>query len=258
MKSNQELVSLKGVSLEFENHHDRTNSLKEFVINFVSRRKYVKKRMSTIPALKNIDFFVQEKERVGIIGLNGSGKSSLLKVVSGILKPTGGLIEIDGSVSTLIEIGAGFDPEFTGRENIYLNGYMLGYTKRQLKLKEQEIIDFAELGNMIDMPVKYYSSGMSVRLAFTIATSISPDIMVIDEMLSAGDAAFIAKAEKRINALIDKARALIVVSHDLNFISRICNRCLVMNKGNIVFDGTTGDALSHYHALIKNLESHPN
>ncbi len=247
------IINLKEVCLDYESHHDQTNNLKEFVVNFLTRKSYVQEKMTKIHALKSVNFQMNEKERVGIIGLNGSGKSTLLKVLSGILKPTSGDMHIQGSVHPLIEVGAGFDPEFTGRENIYLNGYMLGYTKKQLKLKEQEIIDFTELGQFIDVPVKYYSSGMSVRLAFTIATSISPDIMIIDEMLAAGDATFIAKAEKRINSLIDKARALVVVSHDMNFISRICNRCIVMNKGEIIFDSTTAESLDFYHKLV---ESH--
>jgi ABC-type polysaccharide/polyol phosphate transport system ATPase subunit len=248
--SHTPIIQLKEVCLDYESHHDRTNNLKEFIVNLLTRKSYVAEKMTKIHALKKINFEMQECERVGIIGLNGSGKSTLLKVLSGILKPTSGLIDINGSIHPLIEVGAGFDPEFTGRENIYLNGYMLGYTKKQLKQKEQEIIDFTELGNFIDVPVKYYSSGMSVRLAFTIATSISPDIMIIDEMLAAGDATFIAKAEKRINSLIDKARALVVVSHDLNFVSRICSRCIVMNKGETIFDGTTEQALDFYHKLI--------
>lgn len=251
MSKNKALIHLNDVRLEYETHHDRTNSLKEFIVNKLTRRSYVTEKISKINALNKLNIDIFEKDRVGIIGLNGSGKSTLLKVISGILKPTSGDLFVDGSVQPLIEIGAGFDPEFTGRENIYLNGYMLGYTKKQLKLKEQEIIDFTDLEKFIDVPVKYYSSGMSVRLAFTIATSISPDIMVIDEMLAAGDAAFVSKAERRLNKLIEQARALVVVSHDLGFISRICTRTIVMNKGEMVFDGATADALDFYHKLVQ-------
>jgi ABC-type polysaccharide/polyol phosphate transport system ATPase subunit len=153
---------------------------------------------------------------------------------------------VRGSIQPLIEVGAGFDPEFTGRENIYLNGYMLGFTKKQIQAREEEIINFAELGHFIDVPIKYYSSGMSVRLAFTIATMIEPEILVFDEMLSAGDAAFMVKAKKRMNELINKAKMLVVVSHDLSLIESICNRCIYVKRGEIISSGPPKKIIDQY------------
>lgn len=243
-------IHLNDVSLMYDLHYDRTNNLKEHVVNFLTRRKYVQKKKDILFALKNISFKINEGDKLGIIGLNGAGKSTLLKVISGILKPTSGELIVRGNIQPLIEIGAGFDPEFTGRENIYLNGYMLGFNKNQIQEKEQEIIDFTELGNFIDTPIKYYSSGMAVRLAFTIATMIEPEILALDEMLSAGDAAFIQKATKRLNSIIDKAKIIILVSHDLNMIETTCNKIIVMDKGEIMFSGLVSDGLAFYKNLV--------
>ena len=240
------LINLEQVSLAYELYHDRTNSLKETIINWASRRKYVEKKKEKFMALNSISFRVHPKERVGIIGRNGAGKSTLLKVLAGVLKPTSGDMQITSTVQPLIELGAGFDPEFTGRENIYLNSYMLGFTKKDVQAKEAEIISFSELEKFIDTPIKYYSSGMSLRLAFTIATSIKPEILIFDEILAAGDAGFIEKASARINKLIDEAKALIVVSHDLNFIQANCPRCLFLENGQIKFDGETAKAIALY------------
>ncbi len=157
-----------------------------------------------------------------------------------------GDIEVEGSIQPLIEIAAGFNPEFSGRENIYLNGYMLGFSRDQIKNKEKEIIDFAGLHEFMDVPIKYYSSGMSVRLAFAIATSIDPEILLFDEMLSAGDAAFQQKAEERINHLLDRAKLMIIVSHDLNVIRRMANRVLFLKNGKVQFDGQPEEAIAHY------------
>lgn len=244
-------IDLKNVSLQYELHHDRTNNLKEAIVNFFTRRSYVQKKREHLNALDDITLHVGHGERLGIIGLNGAGKSSLLKVISGIYKPTTGTMTIQGHIQPLIEIGAGFDPEFTGRENIYLNAYMLGFNKKQVKEKENEIIIFSELADFIDTPIKYYSSGMVVRLAFTIATMIEPEILIFDEMLSAGDAAFIAKAQTRMNNLLDKAKLMVLVSHDLDMIRKMCTRAILINKGKITFDGTVEDCLTRYNELIE-------
>ncbi|MBX2989409.1 MAG: ABC transporter ATP-binding protein [Bdellovibrionaceae bacterium] len=250
-KSSRVYVGLQDVRLIYELHHDRTNNLKEYIINFFRRKKYVDVAKEKLHALNGIDLDIHEGERVGIIGLNGAGKSTLLKVISGILKPSSGRIEVHGNIQPLIEIGAGFDPEFTGRENIYLNSYMLGFTKKQVQAQEDKIIEFADLGKFIDTPIKYYSSGMSVRLAFSIATMISPEILVLDEMLSAGDAAFLEKAKKRIDGLINQAKIMVVVSHDLSLIQSICNRCLIVRQGKVIFDGKTENAIKQYLESIK-------
>lgn len=239
-------IKLDNLTLTYELYHDRTNNLKEFIINKLTRKKYVEKSYDKLNALSGINLDIHEGERVGIIGHNGAGKSTLLKVISGILKPTSGGLTINGSVQPLIEVGAGFDPEFTGRENIYLNSYMLGFTKAQVQAKEQSIIEFANLGHFIDTPIKYYSSGMSVRLAFSIATMIEPEILIFDEMLSAGDKDFIAKAKKRVNELIDKAKIIVVVSHDLKLIESMCTRCVLLKNGVIIIDDTPQKAIQQY------------
>jgi len=239
-------INLKNVSLAYELHYDKTNDFKEYVINRLIKRKYVHKAKDVHNALDGIDLNIAVGERVGIIGLNGAGKSTLLKVISGILKPTTGEIIVNGAVQPLIEIGAGFNPDFTGRENIYLNSYMLGYTKAQVTKYENEIIEFADLGHFIDTPIKYYSSGMAVRLAFSIATIVNPEILVFDEMLSAGDAVFIEKAKKRVQGLITQAKIMVLVSHDLELVKSLCTRCLVIKNGKIVFDSDANSAVDFY------------
>lgn len=251
MNSSDCFIKLNNVSLRYDLHFDRTNNLKEAVINLFSKKRYLNQNNETVLAIDSMNLNIGHGERVGIIGLNGAGKSSLLKVISGIYKPTHGTVTVHGHIQPLIEIGAGFDPEFTGRENIYLNGYMLGFTKRQIQEKEKEIVDFTELETFIDTPLKYYSSGMAVRLAFTIATMIEPEILVFDEMLSAGDAAFISKAQHRMDRLLDKAKIMVIVSHDLSMIEKMCNRLLVMVKGKIMYDGDTTGGLEFYKELVR-------
>jgi ABC-type polysaccharide/polyol phosphate transport system ATPase subunit len=240
------LVHLNNVSLEYELFHDKTNNLKEMVINLLRGKNKSNHAEKFYKALDTININIEEGERVGIIGSNGAGKSTLLKVISGILKPTIGSVTVNGNIQPLIELGAGFDMEISGRENIYLNGYMLGFTKTQIKTKEDEIIEFADIGQYIDLPVKYYSSGMLVRLAFTIATTIDPEILIIDEMLGAGDIHFVKKAEDRIHNLINQAKVVIIVSHDMGFIERICNRTIVLSGGILAFDGATEVAIEKF------------
>jgi len=231
------MIKLNNIVLTYELYHDQTRSLKEAVVNLFHKRQYTKEKKSHFNAIDHMSFEVQKGERLGIIGGNGAGKSTLLKVISGILKPTEGTLAVDGTIQPLIEISAGFNPEFSGRENIYLNGFMLGFSKEQITSKEQEIIDFTELGDFINVPVKYYSSGMSVRLAFAIATSIEPEILLFDEMLSAGDAHFNTKAQKKMTTLLNKSKGMVVVSHDLEMIKRICTRTLWLEQGKIKMDG---------------------
>jgi ABC-type polysaccharide/polyol phosphate transport system ATPase subunit len=249
MKNKQNGIELKNITLTYELYHERSRSLKETVINFFHRRQYVKEKVTHFNALENISISISEGERIGIIGRNGAGKSTLLKVISGILKPSSGHLKVDGSIQPLIEIAAGFNPEFSGRENIYLNGFMLGFSREKIKEKEQEIINFADIAEFIDIPVKYYSSGMAVRLAFSIATSIEPEYLIFDEMLSAGDVSFQNKAEDRIKSLFDKAKILIVVSHSLETISKLSSRVLVLDHGKVIFDGLPALAIKKYIEL---------
>lgn len=244
-------VRLENICLDYHLYHDKTNSLKEFFVTRLGGKKYVNTRKEKLRALNGINLNIAHGDRLGIVGLNGAGKSTLLKVISGIFKPSSGKLDISGTIQPLIEVGAGFDLEFTGRENIYLNGYMLGFTKKELKAVEDQIIKFTELEEFIDVPIKYYSTGMSVRLAFTIATMVNPEILVFDEMLAAGDAAFIDKAKRRLDTLMDSAKIMIIVSHDLDFIKNVCNRLVILDRGVQVFDGSVTDGLNMYHELVQ-------
>ncbi|MDX9731851.1 MAG: ABC transporter ATP-binding protein [Bdellovibrionales bacterium] len=240
------LISLKNVDLEYELHFDRTNTLKEWVVNKLNRRKYVEKAKDSFLALKEINLDVHEGERVGIIGFNGAGKSTLLKVISGILRPTRGQVVTHGKIQPLIEVGAGFDPEFSGRENIYFNSYMLGFTKAEVDARVDEIIAFADLKEFIDVPVKYYSSGMQVRLAFTIATTIQPEILVLDEMLGAGDVAFVEKAKKRMSNVLEQAKCMVLVSHDLGLVESLCTKVYLLERGKFVYADSAPQAIEQY------------
>ena len=244
-------ISLKNVTLEYDLYRDKTSNLKETLINLFRGNKHlVGPKIEKLKALHGIDLDLKQGDRLGIIGLNGAGKSTLLKVISGILKPTIGEVVVNGNMQPLIEVGAGFHFEFSGRENIYLNGYMLGFTKKKIAEKEKEIIEFSELQEFIDVPVKYYSSGMQTRLAFSIATSIEPEILVFDEMLSAGDISFVNKAKARMDKLIQEAKILVLVSHDLGLVESICEKCICLEKGRVVFSGTPSDTISYYKSKV--------
>jgi ABC-type polysaccharide/polyol phosphate transport system ATPase subunit len=199
-------------------------------------------------AVNDVSFEVRAGDRVGIVGHNGAGKSTLLKALCRVYESSDGKISVDGRIAPLLEIGAGFHPEFTGRENIYLNGAILGYTKQQLGIIEPEVIAFAELQDFIDTPVKYYSTGMYMRLAFSLATAMQPDILVLDEIFAGGDASFMEKARARMHDLIDKANIMIMVSHDHQLVKSLCNRVIWMNHGKLVADGSPDDIVERYLA----------
>lgn len=196
-------------------------------------------------ALQNISFSVEKGECVGIIGVNGSGKSTLLKIITGVIAPSSGKINIQGKISALLELGAGFNPEYTGMENIYLNSMLMGYSREETDKKLQSILDFADIGDFIYQPVKTYSSGMFVRLAFSIAINVEPDILIVDEALSVGDIFFQQKCYKKIRELAGRSTVLIV-SHDLNAITKFCRRIIVMHQGNLIFNGEPQEALTRY------------
>lgn len=200
-------------------------------------------------ALDNISFRIEKGEVVGIIGHNGAGKSTLLKMLAGISKPTSGSLSIRGSVAPLIEVGAGFIPDFTGRENVYLNGSILGLSRRDIDQQFDEIVDFAEMAEFIDTPVKRYSSGMQVKLAFAVATSIEADTLIVDEVLAVGDLAFQRKCFDRMESLIqDKGRTVLLVSHNIRQVERICSRVIVLDHGKVIHDGDTKAACDLYYA----------
>lgn len=242
-------ISIQNLSLKFRLYHDRGISLKEKFANIF--RKPDRQAYSDFWAVKDFSLHIVSGERVGIVGHNGAGKSTLLKTLCRIYEPTTGTIAVRGRIAPLLEIGAGFHPEFTGRENIYLNGAILGYSKREIRAIEHEVIAFAELEEFIDTPVKYYSTGMYMRLAFSLATSMQPDILVLDELFAGGDSSFIVKAKARMHQLIDRASIMIMVSHDANLVRSLCNRVIWMDHGKIVADGAPGVILDRYLARDK-------
>ncbi len=224
------IIEIKNVDVVFNKTSEKITSFKEYFISLM--KKKIKKEKFI--ALKNINIEINSGEIVGILGLNGAGKSTLLKVISGIIKPTNGSVVLNGSMAPLIELGAGFDNELTGRENIFLNGALLGFSRKELQEKIGSIIDFSELNEFIDIPLKNYSSGMYARLGFSIATIYNPDILIIDEVLSVGDFRFQEKSLNKINEMISKGTTVLFVSHDLEQIKRLCGRVIWLNKGEIV------------------------
>jgi len=197
-------------------------------------------------ALKRVSFDITDGEVVGIIGHNGSGKSTTLKIIAGVFQPSMGRVDIIGHVAALIELGAGFHPELTGRENIVLNGLLLGLSKREIRAKEQSIIEFADLGDFIDSPIKQLSSGMMMRLGFSIATEIDPDILLIDEILAVGDAEFQEKCMRRIRDFCRRRKTIILVTHDLKAVRQICSRVLLLDHGVLTADGTPDEVIPLY------------
>lgn len=231
----KDIIKLKNVSMSFNMMEEKVTSLKEFFVKFL--KKNIKYRK--FHALKDISFTIHEGEVIGVIGLNGAGKSTLLKVISGVLKPTSGSVEIIGKIAPLIELGAGFDPELTGRENIFLNGSLLGFTKKDLRDSVEEIIEFSELREFIDTPLKNYSSGMYARLGFSIAILYEPEILIIDEVLSVGDFHFQEKSMNKIHEMIKNNTTVLFVSHDINQIKEICSKVIWIDKGKIMKYGKT-------------------
>ena len=225
------LISLENVNLKFRLHTQKSVSLKEVFANYLKKNK--KPKIKEFHALKNINLNIHTGERLGIVGRNGSGKSSLLKTICKIYEPTSGKIKRDIKITPLLEAGAGFQLEFTGRENIYLSGAINGMTKEEIDKNIFEIIEFSEIGEFIDIPVKNYSTGMYMKLAFTIATSLNPEFLIIDELFNGGDFKFLKKGSKRLNQLIEKSQSMILVSHDHKMLKKLCNKFLWIEKGYI-------------------------
>ncbi|MBE6762761.1 MAG: ABC transporter ATP-binding protein [Ruminococcaceae bacterium] len=203
-------------------------------------------------ALNGISLEVGRGECVGIIGTNGSGKSTLLKIITGVLNPTQGSVEIEGKISALLELGAGFNMEYTGVENIYLNGTMMGFTREEMEERVQDIIDFAEIGEFIHQPVKTYSSGMFARLAFAVAINVDPDILIVDEALSVGDIFFQAKCFRKFNEFKDKGKTILFVSHDLSSVLKYCERSLLIHRGNQIAVGKSNEVVDIYKKILAN------
>lgn len=241
------VIEVKNVSMRFNLSAQKVDNLKEYLIKLVKKELMYKEFW----ALKNVSFQVQKGDRVGILGLNGAGKSTLLKVVAGVLKATEGECIVRGKIVPLLELGAGFAPEYTGGENIYLYGAMLGYSKSFIQEKYDEIVEFSELKEFIEVPVKNYSSGMRARLGFAIATVVEPEVLILDEVLSVGDAKFRKKCEKKIQSMFDKGITVLFVSHAIDQVKRICNKAILLEKGKIISQGEIDDVAKIYEEKTK-------
>lgn len=229
------IIRVKNVTMKFNMSNEKFDGIKEYFIKLVKRQLYYNEFI----ALNNINLEVERGDVLGIIGLNGSGKSTLLKIISGILKPTQGNVDIKGTISPLIELGAGFDMNLSARENVMLNGLVLGRTRQQMEEKLEEIIDFSELRPFMDVAVKNFSSGMIARLGFAVATSVQPEILIVDEILSVGDFLFQEKCEKRMNEMMEGGTTVLMVSHSIEQIERLCTKVIWLDKGKMVMMGET-------------------
>lgn len=239
------MINLKDVSMKF-NLGIEASSFKETFIKFFSFKKKKKKIVNEFWALKDISFHVDKGDVIGIIGSNGAGKSTLLKVISGVMKPTSGTVEVNGNVSPMIELGAGFDPELNARENIYLNGSILGYSKSFIDSKFNEIVEFSELKDFLEVPIKNFSSGMTAKLAFSIATIVNPEILIVDEILSVGDIKFQEKSKNKMMEMINGGATVLYVSHSLQSIKDLCNKVIWIEHGEIVEMGDPKKVCDHY------------
>lgn len=244
------MIELKNVTMKFKMANDRISSLKEYMIKKISGKLEYK----NFVALNDVSFTIQTGEVVGIIGHNGAGKSTLLKVISGILKPTEGTSATQGTIAPLLELGAGFDTDLTARENVYLNGAILGYSKTYLDEKYKEIVDFSELHEFVDVPIRNFSSGMTARLAFAIATLVQPDILIVDEILSVGDTRFQKKSSQRMKELINSGTTVLLVSHNIQQIQEICSRVIWMERGTVRMIGNVVEVSNAYLSYSRDEE----
>ena len=236
------IIQVNQVSMSFRMDKNKTTSLKEWMVtHLLGKQQY-----EEFHALSNVSFDVQRGEIIGIIGRNGAGKSTLLKVISGIYKPTKGTVVTAGRVAPMLELGSGFDPELSGHDNIFLNGAILGFSEEFLKSKYDSIVEFSELGEFIHMPIKTYSSGMMMRLAFSVATLIEPEILIVDEILSVGDASFQAKSKARMLNLMSSGTTVLFVSHDLGQIRDMCDRVIWLEHGTVLEVGSAEKVCSAY------------
>lgn len=241
------IIEVNNVTMKFNMANEKIDGLKEYFIKLTRRELYYDEFI----ALNNISVNIEQGDVFGIIGLNGSGKSTLLKIISGILKPSSGSVSVRGSISPLIELGAGFDFNLTARENVLLNGLVLGYTKKQMQDKMDEIIEFSELQEFMNVAVKNFSSGMIARLGFAIATSVQPEILIVDEILSVGDFLFQRKCEARMEDMMAGGTTVIIVSHSIDQIERLCKHVLWIEKGHAVMQGETKEVCDVYKMSSK-------
>lgn len=240
------MIKLENVSMKFNLGIEKNFSIKQAFVNFFSF-KHKKKKKEYFWALQDISFEVKKGEVVGLIGSNGAGKSTLLKIVSGVMKPTEGKVTVNGVISPMIELGAGFDSELTARENIFLNGAILGYSKQFIESKFDEIVKFSELKDFLDVPVKNFSSGMTAKLAFSIATVVNPEILIVDEILSVGDIKFQEKSKNKMLEMIKGGTTVLYVSHSLNSIKELCDKVVWIEHGKMIKMGETKKICEEYY-----------
>lgn len=240
--SKKTMIEVSDVTMRFRLNNDKILSLKEFVTTALRG----KLQYNEFTALEHVSFDVKKGETLGLVGRNGAGKSTILKVISGILKPTEGRVICHGNVVPMLELGSGFDFDLTGKENVFLNGAILGYSEEFLKSKYDEIVDFSELGRFIEVPIRNYSSGMLARLAFSIATVVNPEILIVDEILSVGDANFQEKSKKRMLDLMGGGTTVLFVSHSIDQIREMCQRAVWLEKGQVKAIGAAGEVCEKY------------
>ncbi len=239
----EKMIEANSISMGFDMDTNRVTSLKEWVLTWLRGKRSIQ----TFWALDDVSFDVYKGEVVGIIGRNGSGKSTLLKIISGLFPPTKGSVRVHGRIIPMLELGSGFDPELTGRENVFLNGAILGYSEAFLRERFDEILEFSELGNFIDMPLKTYSSGMMMRLAFSVATIVEPEILIVDEILAVGDEAFQRKSRAKMMELMGGGTTVLFVSHSLGQIREMCNRVIWLDHGKVVMQGEVNTVCNAYN-----------
>lgn len=240
-----DMICVDHVSMHFNMASEKIENIKDYFIKVIKRELF----FTEFIAVDDVSFTVKKGEVFGIVGTNGSGKSTMLKMISGVLKPTKGTITVNGAIAPLIELGAGFDSELTARENVYLNGAILGYDKKFLDEHFQEIVDFAELKDFMDMPIKNYSSGMVARIGFAIATIVRPDVLIVDEILSVGDFLFQQKCERRISEMMSGGTTVVIVSHSIDQIERLCDRALWIEKSQPRMIGPAKEVCAAYRDL---------
>ncbi|MCL2446651.1 MAG: ABC transporter ATP-binding protein [Oscillospiraceae bacterium] len=242
----QPAIAVQNVSMKFRMHKEKIDNLKEYAIRLVKRRV----SYTEYWALRDVSFAMQPGERLGVLGFNGAGKSTLLKIIAGVQTPTSGNVQVQGVIAPLLELGAGFDMNYSGHENIFLYGATLGYSRAYMKQRYHDIVEFSELGDFIHAPVKNYSSGMRARLGFAIATAVDPDVLIVDEVLSVGDAKFKKKSERRIKQMFDDGVTVLFVSHNTNQVRRICSRAILLDKGEIIAQGEANEVCDIYDDMV--------
>lgn len=240
------VVSVENVSILFNLNKEKVDNLKEYVIKVLKRKIH----FTEFWALRDISFSVEKGERLGVLGFNGAGKSTLLKTVAGVLKPTKGKVHVEGVIAPMIELGAGFDSNYTGKENIFLYGATMGYSRKYIEDRYDEIVAFSELEKFIDVPIKNYSSGMRARLGFAIATAVEPEVLILDEVLSVGDAKFRNKSEKKIVDMFEKGITVLFVSHNTEQVRRICDKAIILDKGQIIANGKVDEVCDIYDEMV--------